>query len=444
MTAIPSPGRSRSVSDYAVQAIPFGAEPPLETDIYVERGLLRQELRAEPDGPLEFAGPGEILYCDPRSPVIVTAASNSVLIRKLPAGAARRIILGKPAMPGAPKRGVISRGGLTAARTERYRATRPTTVVRARLARLLLDLSFDSTSEPHTLDVVATQADLARAIGACRASVENSLRELRARGVITTGHRSYTILDRNGLVLAAEGVLPRRGSGIVRLGGHGVLPPLFAARLRNALDLPEGSIEVESGNPTRPLRLIETGRIDFSTLEFYHDLPMRVPDTVRARLLVVEPVFVALPEGHPLGMLDAVPLGYLADLDWAVDPPSETNEQLALQRACAAIGFSPRIRHHAAEVPTARELVRAGAVTLAHPASRQGDGVTVRPIAGDPLLNHVLLAWNPTGPLAGNVDVAYRCAAEAYLSFMRRSELYKRWWEQHPESHIDLDAALEQ
>jgi len=68
--------------------------------------------------------------------------------------------------------------------------------------------------------------------------------------------------------------------------------------------------------------------------------------------------------------------------------------------------------------------------------------VTVRPLAGDPLLNHVLLAGNPTGPLAGNADVAYRSAAEAYLGFMRRSELYQRWWEEHPESHMDLDAAL--
>jgi DNA-binding transcriptional LysR family regulator len=241
---------------------------------------------------------------------------------------------------------------------------------------------------------------------------------------------------------AAERVRPRRSGGPVRVGGAGALPPLFAARLRLALDLPEVGTEDEPRHRAL-LGQIESGRLDFGIVEAYRDLPLRVPDTVRLRLIVVEPVFVALPEGHPLGALDTVPLGELADLDWAVDPPSETDEQLALQRACAAIGFSPRIRHHAAEVATARELVRAGAVTLAHPASRQGDGVTVRPLTGDPLLNQVLLAWNPASPLAGNVDVAYRCAAEAYLSFMRRSELYQRWWEDHPESHVDLDAVLQ-
>lgn len=240
---------------------------------------------------------------------------------------------------------------------------------------------------------------------------------------------------------ASERVRPRRSGGPVRVGGSGALPPLFAARLRAALDLPEVGTEDEPGNRAL-LNLLESARIDFGIVETYRDLPLRIPEGVRVRLLTVEPVFVALPEGHRLGDLDAVPLADLADLDWAVDPPSESGEQLALQRACAALGFSPRIRHHAAEVATARELVRAGAVTLAHPASRQGDGVTVRPLAGNPLLNHVLLGWNPDGPLASNVDVAYRCAAEAYLSLMRRSDTYQRWWEDHPESHLDLDAAL--
>src|SRR5262249_6534538 len=235
----------------------------------------------------------------------------------------------------------------------------------------------------------------------------------------------------------SERVRPRSAGGPVRVGGVGAMLPLLAARLRQALSLPEVGTEDEPSSATL-LNLLGDGRLDFGLMETYGDLPLRIPDGLRVRLLVVQPVFVGLPEGHPLGELDAVPLGELADLDWVVDPPSETDEQLALQRACAAVGFSPRIRHHATQVAAARELVRAGAVTLAHPASRQGDGVTVRPIAGNPLLTNVLLAWDPDGPLADHVEVAYRCAAEAYLSFMRRSETYQRWWEEHPEAHLDL------
>lgn len=258
---------------------------------------------------------------------------------------------------------------------------------------------------------------------------------------VVTGAR-VVLADMDHLLDGAmERARPRRAGGPVRVGGEGALPPLFAARLRVALSLTEVATEVEPGKRAL-LNLLGSGRIDFGIVEAYRDLPLQVPDTVRVRLLVVEPVFVALPEGHELGELDSVPLTSLADLEWVVDPPSESGEQLALQRACATLGFSPRIQHHATEVATARELVRAGAVTLAHPASRQGDGVTVRPLAGNPLLNHVLLGWCPHGALAANMEVAYRCAAEAYLSLMRRSDTYQRWWDEHPEFHQDLDAAL--
>ncbi|HSV67081.1 MAG TPA: LysR family transcriptional regulator [Mycobacteriales bacterium] len=240
---------------------------------------------------------------------------------------------------------------------------------------------------------------------------------------------------------AAERVKPRQADGPVRIGGSGVMPPLFASRLRDVLGLPEVRLEDEPVARTL-LRLVESLRVDFAIVETFRDMPVRIPEGVRTRLLVVEPAFVALPESHRLGDLDAVPLSALADMDWVVDPPSESAEGLAVQRACASAGFSPRIVHHAALVATARELVRAGAVTLAHPASRQGDGVTVRPIAGNPLLTHQILAWNPAGPLGQHVDTAYRCAAEAYLSVVRRSEIYQRWWDEHPESHADLNAAL--
>jgi DNA-binding transcriptional LysR family regulator len=240
----------------------------------------------------------------------------------------------------------------------------------------------------------------------------------------------------------SERVSPRRSGGPVKVAGEsGPLVPLFATRLREVLDLPEVSTEVEFGNRA-VCKLLADGLVDYAIVGGYRDLPLRVPENLRARLLVVEPSFVALPEGHVLGELDAVPLAVLADLDWAVGPPSEGGEQLALQRACAVAGFAPRIRHHAIEASTARELVRAGAVTLAHPASRQGDGVTIRPLAGSPILSHRMLAWSPEGQLAGHAEVAFRCAAEAYLSLVRRSETYQRWWEEHPETHADLDAAL--
>lgn len=240
----------------------------------------------------------------------------------------------------------------------------------------------------------------------------------------------------------AERVQPRgSGSTVLVAGSAGPLAPLFAARLRHALQLPQVGTEVEAG--TRSLyRLVQSGRADFAIVEMWRDLPHRVPEPLRSRWLVAEPAFVALPEEHPLGQREAVALADLAEEDWAVVPPTESGEQLALQRACAKVGFTPRIRHHTTESSSARELVRSGVVTLAHPASRQGDGVTVRPLLDSPMLVDLLLVWLPGAPMAGQVDVAYRCAAQAYLSLVERSPSFQRWWDEHPEAHAELDRVV--
>src|SRR5206468_7648038 len=60
---------------------------------------------------------------------------------------------------------------------------------------------------------------------------------------------------------AAERVRPRRPGGPVRVGGTGALPPLFAARLRIALDLPEVGTEDEPRHRAL-LGQLESGRLD--------------------------------------------------------------------------------------------------------------------------------------------------------------------------------------
>src|SRR5262249_1338638 len=140
---------------------------------------------------------------------------------------------------------------------------------------------------------------------------------------VVTGAR-VVLADMDHLLDGAlERVRPRRPDGPVRVGGSGALPPLFAARLRTALQLSAGVTDMEPGRGAL-LGLINNGRIDFGIIENYRDLPLPLPESVRVKLLVVEPAFVALPEGHPLGELDSVPLTELAELEWVVDPPSES------------------------------------------------------------------------------------------------------------------------
>jgi CRP-like cAMP-binding protein len=429
----------RDMSEYAVHGVPFGVEPPFDGPCYVEQGFLRRELRGQPGGPLDFAGPGDVLHCSRRSPVLVTASSDTVLVRRLPTGTARQASLETqcPMLPGATTNRDSSED-LAAVRADRYRAAHPGVPARVRLARLLLDLAIGGRSEPQLIDVIATQAELARAVGASLASVENALRELRVNGAIATRRQRYIILDRARLACAAMPDEPPESSRPLRTcGSHTPVVPMMADRLAAALDLPQ--IVTDIARPQTLFSQLLRNRQDFGILEYHTLLPVPIPHGVRARRVATAPVFIALPEGHALGACDTVPLTALAACDWVVDPPEESNEHAVLELVCAAAGFKPRLRHRVGAVFVARELVRSGAVSLAHAASREGDGVTIRPLVEDPITNETWLVWNPMGRLARHAGLAYQAAAEAHLSLVQRSSIFQRWWRDHRQLQTDLD-----
>ena len=80
----------------------------------------------------------------------------------------------------------------------RRRADFFTYSVEVRLARVLLDLSHTCgrpTDAGVLIDVQLTQAELASMIGAGEATVQKAIRNLRERGLISTGYRRITIVD---------------------------------------------------------------------------------------------------------------------------------------------------------------------------------------------------------------------------------------------------------
>jgi hypothetical protein len=192
--------RPPRLQDDPVQVVRQGSGLP-EGYIYIEQGLVRRELKCDlaGAGPLEFAGPGEVLNRED-GPLKVSPASRLLKIRKL------RTPRAAPDAPPAvlPGGSSLLRSDFVPERIERYRIVRPGSPARVRLARLLVDLSLvqapDSATEGtpvRILEVLATQADLARAVSASVASVENALRDFRKATVAMPGpgHRRYTILN---------------------------------------------------------------------------------------------------------------------------------------------------------------------------------------------------------------------------------------------------------
>jgi CRP/FNR family transcriptional regulator len=71
--------------------------------------------------------------------------------------------------------------------------------IAARLAALLLELGGDN---PKNI-VHATHQDLADMLGTWRETISKTLQDFRRRGLVSSGRRQLTLLDRQGLQLEA-------------------------------------------------------------------------------------------------------------------------------------------------------------------------------------------------------------------------------------------------
>jgi CRP-like cAMP-binding protein len=75
--------------------------------------------------------------------------------------------------------------------------------IASRLAMLLLELAED---EPQDI-VRVTHQELADMLGTWRETISKTLQDFRRRGLVASGRRQLTLLDKEGLRLEAGGIL---------------------------------------------------------------------------------------------------------------------------------------------------------------------------------------------------------------------------------------------
>lgn len=191
------------------------------------------------------------------------------------------------------------------------------------------------------------------------------------------------------------------------------------------------------------LELLAASRIDVALCVRSDDLSPNDIGGIRVRTLTHEPVLIALADSHPLAHRDCVDLADLADCDWVVPPPHDNPFRRRLVAACTAAGFTPRLRHFTNDSATARQLTSHGAVSLADAASTSGDGISVLPLRGEPLICEIMFATRLADPPAAIADDLFHAAAGGYLSTLERNPPYlRRWWDQHPECRASIAQAL--
>jgi DNA-binding transcriptional LysR family regulator len=223
-----------------------------------------------------------------------------------------------------------------------------------------------------------------------------ALLERAGRGVRLTDAALVLAGHADGLLeraAAAEADLAAASGEVVgraRVAGfHSVLVhigvPAIAVLRERAPGLRCEAVEAE---PEHALPALARGDVDLVLADEWPSHPLALPPGAVARDVVEDPVRVVLPAGHRLVRDDgrAVPLAALADEPWVSGHTGMAWERMTQDTCRSAAGFTPDIRHRAADASVALALVARGlAVTLLPDLALAGhaEPVAVRAIRGD-------------------------------------------------------------
>lgn len=223
------------------------------------------------------------------------------------------------------------------------------------------------------------------------------------------------------LITETRAVAARTGGPALRVGSTASRAlPGWLRRLRRDI-APEIALRVDVSAHTL-LRTVAAGQLDVAFVHEVEGCPLRVPDGLRARVLVErEPQFVSMARDHPAAAHEVVDLAELAHDRWTVDPAVD-GEWDGLRRVLTAAGLDPPVLH--ADYHTAASLIALGeAVAPCQPTSGPRHDMAVRPLRGDPLAVRLLLFAAPGAPL----DRPYAALAAAYREVALRAAPYRRW-----------------
>jgi DNA-binding transcriptional LysR family regulator len=145
--------------------------------------------------------------------------------------------------------------------------------------------------------------------------------------------------------------------------------------------------------PADSLPALKLGELDVAVTYQYDLLPHQTDPGLDMTPLLVDPMRVALPPGHPASA-ETVALGKLRDERW-IAAPDGTACHAHIVRACALAGFTPRIDAYSDDFSSTLAMVEANLGVSLLPAlatSTQRTHAELRPVADMPLNRHLFTA----------------------------------------------------
>ena len=187
----------------------------------------------------------------------------------------------------------------------------------------------------------------------------------------------------------------------LRLGFLHSFGPWLVPQLLRAVgaQLPRAGFHLVQDAAETVCRLVRDGDLDIAVVS---PRPRSEP-ALAWRLLLSQPVALAVPGGHPLAQQDEVSLAQ-ARKEIFVTMPSHFGMRRVLDEACADAGFTPRIGTCCQELGTVRGLVAAGlgvallpvepgSARASDPEGHAGDGVTLVSLRRPRVEREVGLVW---------------------------------------------------
>jgi DNA-binding transcriptional LysR family regulator len=174
------------------------------------------------------------------------------------------------------------------------------------------------------------------------------------------------------------------------------------------------------------------GRLDFVLLGLCGDAAPPAEGELSWQDLMAVPVWVLLPDHHPLAGRTEVKLAELPYAQW-IALRGDGCFADCFSAACARAGFSPKPVYEV-DYPSVFDLVQAGdGVALCQATVRPMPGVVPVPLTGAPMRWRHVLGWRPEGPAAGRAQQVIGYAEQACDDVVTRSARYSSWLREHPE-----------
>jgi DNA-binding transcriptional LysR family regulator len=215
-----------------------------------------------------------------------------------------------------------------------------------------------------------TQSAVSQQIAALEREAGAKLVDRSARGVrLTDAGRA--------LVRHAEAILARLADAEAELeaiaglrGGRlrlasfpsagATVMPLAIARFRERH--PGIELTLRPAEPDDSIGALRAGEIDIAlaiTTES-GDLACDTKDGLEWRLLLDDPMYVAMPAGHALAHKRTLKLSELANEEWMLGSTGTCPDTSIFLRSCQAAGFQPKIVFHSDDYPAIQGFVAAG------------------------------------------------------------------------------------